>query len=322
MTNRQLLRAVALTLCVLLCVASRASAQVTLNSLIANGKEWMVPPQQALSWKQQVEEHGQSGQFRIAYPASFLRTSLPAGEYRALALEIEPGAAQLLIYQPAETPDAEPKLWFNEKLRAVKNDRPRSMDPLLLYPGDGQRTIEEMQFGGLTVLALAVQATPPATSAAQEGAAASAPAIQALRATVFVVRHAEKATDSNAPETPLSVEGKARAEALARLLADAGVTVIYASNTVRAKDTAAPLAKARGLEVKVESPQPAPLAKVIREHHAHDVVLVVGHSNTVEPLLRELGYAGEEKLSGDYGHVYVLTPGGTDGKPTLVHLRF
>lgn len=144
----------------------------------------------------------------------------------------------------------------------------------------------------------------------------------AAQKAVFVVRHAEKATDSNAPETPLSEAGRARAEALARLLADAGVTVIYASDTVRAKDTAAPLAKARGLEVKVEGPQPAPLAKLIRERHANDVVLVVGHSNTVEPLLRELGYAGEEKLSGEYGHLYVLTPGGPDGKPTLVHLRF
>lgn len=147
-------------------------------------------------------------------------------------------------------------------------------------------------------------------------------ATAAAQKAVFVVRHAEKAGDSNAPETPLSAEGKVRAEALARLLADADITVIYASDTVRAKDTAAPLAKARGLEVKVEAPQPGPLAKLIRERHANDVVLVVGHSNTVEPLLRELGYAGEEKLSGDYGHLYLLTPGGPDSKALLVHLRF
>lgn len=139
---------------------------------------------------------------------------------------------------------------------------------------------------------------------------------------VFVVRHAEKASESNAPETPLSEAGKARAAALARLLADAGITVIYTSDTVRAKDTAAPLAKQRGLKVEAEDPRPVQLAKLIRERHPDDVVLVVGHSNTVGPLLRELGYTGEEKISGDYGHLYVLTPGGADGRPTLVHLRF
>jgi broad specificity phosphatase PhoE len=50
--------------------------------------------------------------------------------------------------------------------------------------------------------------------------------------------------------TPLSVKGRAQAEATARALASEKVTAIYSSDLLRAIETAEPLARATGLEIK------------------------------------------------------------------------
>ena len=67
------------------------------------------------------------------------------------------------------------------------------------------------------------------------------------QATVFVVRHAERADDGAAKledDPDLSAAGRARAEALAAALEDAGITAIFATQYKRTHQTAAPLAKA------------------------------------------------------------------------------
>ena len=58
---------------------------------------------------------------------------------------------------------------------------------------------------------------------------------------VVIVRHAEKATNGgNDPD--LSSAGQARAEALARILKDSGITAIFTSEFNRTQETAAPTA--------------------------------------------------------------------------------
>lgn len=118
--------------------------------------------------------------------------------------------------------------------------------------------------------------------------------------TVFLVRHAERATEP-AQDPPLTEAGKARAEALARLLSGAGVKAVYTSQFARTRLTAEPLAKLLGIPVN-----PVPLAlkpdkprevseQSIRElkgkieGHAGEAVLVVGHTNSIPDLIRELG---------------------------------
>src|SRR6476659_10316725 len=64
--------------------------------------------------------------------------------------------------------------------------------------------------------------------------------------TVFVVRHAQKGSET---DLRLSDAGRERAARLAKMLGAAGIRAIYATDTERAKDTGAPLAKALGLTV-------------------------------------------------------------------------
>lgn len=140
---------------------------------------------------------------------------------------------------------------------------------------------------------------------------------------VVIVRHAEKQTESNEPETPLSEAGKARAERLAALLRDAGVTAIYATDTVRARKTAEPLARILKMEVgKYDSRQPQPLLERLRAEHSVGLVLVVGHSNTVPGLLTALGHKEEVRIASDeFDNLFILIPK-KEGSPALLRLRY
>ena len=64
----------------------------------------------------------------------------------------------------------------------------------------------------------------------------------AAQSTIFIVRHAEKAT-SGGDNPDLSEAGRARAETLASMLKDAGVSAIYVTEFKRTQQTADPLAK-------------------------------------------------------------------------------
>src|SRR6476659_2641000 len=115
---------------------------------------------------------------------------------------------------------------------------------------------------------------------------------------VFVVRHAEKQIDSNEPSVPLSEAGQARAKRLAAVLGRSGVTAIYSTDTVRTLATAEPLARALKISVRKYSAAGPdgrtdlrPLVRRMKSENPQDVVLVVGHSDTVPPLLEALGCA-------------------------------
>jgi broad specificity phosphatase PhoE len=146
---------------------------------------------------------------------------------------------------------------------------------------------------------------------------------------VFAVRHAEKASDANEASVPLSTAGTDRARKLAAMLKDAGITAIYSTDTVRTKTTAEPLAAARKLSIQTYDfpvvdgkPNLSPLAEKLRRDHSQDVVLVVGHSNTIAPLLAALGCRESVSIAGDeYDNLFVVVPQGS-GTPLLLRLRF
>ena len=147
-------------------------------------------------------------------------------------------------------------------------------------------------------------------------AAAAAPAQQA----VYVVRHAENASDASAPDVPLSDEGKARAARLAEILRDAGITAIYSTDTVRTRSTAEPLARAGNRMVRIYS-DVAVLADMLRRE-PNAAALVVGHSNTVPQLLSALGVREAIEIGDrDYDNLFVVVPRGS-GEPLLLKLRY
>jgi len=150
--------------------------------------------------------------------------------------------------------------------------------------------------------------------------AAFAASVHAQQA-VILVRHAEKADASKDPV--LSEVGRARAKALAEMLAGSGITAIYCSEFQRTKQTAEPLAAALKISIR---PFPASdatgLVERLRTDHSGDVILVVGHSNTLPDLLKRLGHPAEETIADDdYGSVFVLLP--REGQPPVViRLRY
>lgn len=138
---------------------------------------------------------------------------------------------------------------------------------------------------------------------------------------VILVRHAEKADASKDPV--LSEAGTARASALVKMLAGAGISAIYCSEYQRTKLTAEPLAAALKIPIRMfPASNPAALIEEIRTANANETVLVVGHSNTLPDLMKRLGHPAEENIADDdYGNIFVLVP--KDGeRPIVIRLRY
>ncbi len=154
-------------------------------------------------------------------------------------------------------------------------------------------------------------------------------AFAAAQRAVFVVRHAEKQTDSNDAGVPLSEAGRARAMRLASHLKNAGVTAIYSTDYVRTLATAEPLARALKITVRKYQakgpdgkPDLGPLASRLKAEHPRDVVLVVGHSDTVPPLLKALGCVETIEIpAAQYDDLFAVVPTGK-GPPTLLRLTY
>jgi phosphohistidine phosphatase SixA len=125
---------------------------------------------------------------------------------------------------------------------------------------------------------------------------------------VFVVRHAERLDDSS--DSPLSAEGHARASRLAAQLRDARITAIFVTQYVRTVETAKPLADRLGLTLQQTPAAATPdlLAK-LRALGPHDRVLIVGHSDTVPVILKELGSTESVTIPADqYDDLFVVLP--------------
>ena len=166
-----------------------------------------------------------------------------------------------------------------------------------------------MRIRTLAVLALAsvsLGCQPPA----------EAPPALSEGSVFFLVRHAEKADQSDDP--PLTEQGRARARNLARLLKDAGVEKIYSSDFVRTLDTARPLASVLGLEVTSYDPRALPeLAATLLA--APGRYLVVGHSNTTPELAGLLGgEPGAPIPEDEYDRLYVVSRRPGAGATTVV----
>ena len=139
--------------------------------------------------------------------------------------------------------------------------------------------------------------------------------------TIFIVRHAEKSTDGDNP--PLSAAGQARARTLATMLRDSGVKHIFATELVRTRETAAPVAKGLRLATKALPARDVDgLVAELRRLPAGAVALVVHHSNTIPGIIGKLGGPPVAPLrEQDYDRLFVVTFG-AEGAARLATLRY
>lgn len=140
--------------------------------------------------------------------------------------------------------------------------------------------------------------------------------------TVYLVRHAERATDHETDPT-LTPAGTERAAELARMLADVPLAAIHSTDYRRTRLTAAPVAGPRGMEVHVYDPRGPgmeALVELLRTSPGHH--LVVGHSNTTPALVEALGGDPIAPIAEDeYDRLYVVVLDGDDAVTSSL-LRF
>jgi probable phosphoglycerate mutase len=138
----------------------------------------------------------------------------------------------------------------------------------------------------------------------------------AAQTTIFLVRHAEKGTGD---DPALTKVGRARAESLASMLKDAGITAIYTSEVKRTQQTAAPTAKALHVEPAI-IPADDRAALVAKLRSSSGNVLVVGHSNTVPQIIKALGITTPVTIAdNDFDNLFLVV---LEEKPRLIRLHY
>ena len=137
------------------------------------------------------------------------------------------------------------------------------------------------------------------------------------QSTIFIVRHAEKADAAKDPD--LSEAGRARAEALAKMLKDANITAIYATEFKRTQQTATPLAKALSITITtLPAKDNAALIAKLRAWTGN--ALVVGHGDTIPALIKALGISDPINIGeNDYDNLFAVV---LDQKPHLIRLHY
>lgn len=135
------------------------------------------------------------------------------------------------------------------------------------------------------------------------------------------MRHADRLDDSE--DTSLSKDGEARAQLLARLLKDAGVTAIYTNQFQRTIKTAEPLASALKIEsVSIPAADREGFFNRIRADNRDDIILIVSHERPAPVLLKPFGHPEDIKIARTvYDNLFVLVSKG-GGPPTVLRLRY
>lgn len=133
---------------------------------------------------------------------------------------------------------------------------------------------------------------------------------------VVVVRHAEKAADGSS-DPALTLEGEARARALAEALSGSEVGALLASQYQRTQLTLAPLAERHALDIEtieatsgdIDTHVDAIAARV-RQISVDGLVVIAGHSNTVPLIVEALsGQTVAPMPESEYDRLHLLLPG-------------
>ena len=142
--------------------------------------------------------------------------------------------------------------------------------------------------------------------------------IASAQSVVVIVRHGEKAANGGT-DPDLSSAGRARADALARILKDSGITAIFTTEFKRTLQTAAPTATSAHVTPTVVAAKDT-AALVAKLHELDGNALVVGHGNTIPNLIKALGINASINIpDDDYSELLIVTLG---DKPQLFRLHY
>lgn len=126
---------------------------------------------------------------------------------------------------------------------------------------------------------------------------------------VFIIRHAEDELTGKI-DRGLRPEGLERAADWATILRPSGLDLVVTTEIERSRATGTIIAEA--LEVpRVEFSRGASsgIAKYLRENYPEDVILVVGHSETIPNMLRSFGHLDPFRITRSaYGWLFIVTP--------------
>jgi len=142
--------------------------------------------------------------------------------------------------------------------------------------------------------------------------------IASAQPVVVIVRHAEKAA-SGGKDPDLSAAGRERAEALARILKDSGITAIFTSEFKRTQETAAPTATSAHVTPTVVAAKDT-AGLVAKLHQLNGNALLVGHGDTIPNIIKALGINSSINIpDADYSELLIVTLG---DKPQLFRLHY
>jgi broad specificity phosphatase PhoE len=146
---------------------------------------------------------------------------------------------------------------------------------------------------------------------------------------VFVLRHADRKPE---PLDDLTPSGEERAELLARMLMDCDATVAFRSEFVRARRTLDPLKRRLGDALKVNEIRLGNTAarvhvertiEAIRSQPASSVIVVVGHSNTIGPIVENLGGDAADPIGPEeFDRLFILFMRSPSDQVTQLRLRY
>ena len=135
---------------------------------------------------------------------------------------------------------------------------------------------------------------------------------------VVIVRHAEKAA-TGGKDPDLSVAGRARAAALARILKDAGISAIFTTEFKRTQETAAPTSTSTSVAPTIV-PGKDIAGLVAKMHQLKGNALVVAHGDTIPEIIKALGIETPIQISdNDYSELFVVSLG---DKAQLLRLHY
>ena len=141
-------------------------------------------------------------------------------------------------------------------------------------------------------------------------------------ATLVMVRHAETTADPDDPH--LSEVGKARADALAKALADTRLATIITSDTLRTKETADPVAETLNLTteaVPVDDKFGADMVRRIKNGYRDRTVLFVGDAGALNEIAKAFGINAGVKIARDaHDDLFVIQYDGELGQ--MVRSRY